>query len=245
MFSKEKKGGILRKFSSKNSFIFGLVVGILAICTIGFFILLGVFLDEKGPSDKENNKNTNQQANIPTPSAGANNLKEITKDDHIRGNKDAPIVLVEFSDFQCPFCSKVHPTLKRLFEEYNGQIAWVYKHLPLDSLHPYARYAAEASECAADQGMFWEYADELYAGQPSIGPEYIFTIAQKIGLNVNRFEICVNSGKFANIVKEDENEAKSVGISGTPGIYINDTLIKGAVPYENFKQVIDSILTSS
>ena len=68
---------------------------------------------------------------------------------------------------------------------------------------------------------------------------------QKIGLNVNRFEICVNSGKFANIVKEDENEAKSVGISGTPGIYINDTLIKGAVPYENFKQVIDSILTSS
>lgn len=244
MFNKEKKASFLENFSAKTTFIMGLIVGVLAICTIGFFVLLGKMDSGKDENKIQVNKNSNvnSAANVPAAAAGAANLKAITDKDHIRGEKDAPVVLVEFSDFQCPFCQKVHGTLKQLVEDYNGQVAWVYKHLPLDSLHPYARLAAEASECAADQDKFWEYADELYAGQSSLSPEFLVTIAEKIGLNADRFEVCLNSDKFAQEVKEDEQEAISVGITGTPGIYVNDTLIKGAVPYENFKQVIDSIL---
>jgi len=94
-------------------------------------------------------------------------------DDTILGDADAPIEIVEFSDFQCPYCARAHPTLKRIIEDYGDQVVWVYKHYPLDQLHPYARGASESAECAGEQDMFWEYTDALYENQSLITSDYI------------------------------------------------------------------------
>ena len=110
---------------------------------------------------------------IELPTEGAANLKPVTEADHYLGDINAPIKLIEFSDFQCPYCSRVHPTLQQLVDDYNGQVVWIYRHYPLDQLHPYSRTAAEASECAAEQDMFWEYADALFENQALITSEYI------------------------------------------------------------------------
>jgi protein-disulfide isomerase len=255
MFGSKNAGG-LNNLPPKTSFFLGLISGFLVVCAIGFFVLLGVFLNKKDGSDNnDNNIIVNQNANVnqnganptqPTqPDQGslAKNLKPITAQDHIRGNKSAKVVMIEFSDFQCPFCSRVHPTLQKLYNDYKGQVAWVYKHFPLDGLHPYARKAAEASECANEQGKFWEYADQLYANQSSFGDNYFGQLAQTLGLDANKFNSCLSSNKYANLVNDNSQEGNSVGITGTPGIYVNDQLVKGALPYENFKQIIDSLLS--
>jgi len=242
--SKSTNKGFFEAFSSKTSFFIGLIVGVLIICTVGFFVLLfGNFSEsDKVQVNKNVNTNVNAQAGNPTVGSDASNLKKITKDNHVRGNLNAPVMLVEFSDFQCPYCDKVHPTLQQLVEDYNGQVAWAYKHFPLDQLHPFARQAAEASECASEQGKFWEYTDELYANQQLISVDYLTTLAKQLGLNSSDFEDCLTSGKYKALVNENQQEALSVGVTGTPGVYVNDQLVKGALPYESFKQIIDSIL---
>ena len=110
---------------------------------------------------------------VDLPTTGASALKEVTSDDNYIGSLDAPVKLIEFSDYQCPYCGRAHPTLKKLSEDYGDQIVWVYKHYPLDQLHPYARGASEAAECAGEQGKFWEYTDALYGDQNLITSEYI------------------------------------------------------------------------
>lgn len=250
-----KENGVFSHLPSKTSFILGLIFGLLAVCTIGFFILLAiVFGQGKGNSLAGNAAlgQNNQQAGAQNPSADNNteqqsaadakNLKPITSSDHLQGNKKAEVMLIEFSDFQCPYCSKAHETIKQLVKDYNGKVAWVYKHFPLDSLHPFARQAAGASECAAEQDKFWDYADELFLNQALFSQDYFSQAASKLGLNKDKFDQCLASGKYAKLVQENEQEGLSVGVDGTPGTYVNDVLIKGAQPYENFKQVIDSLL---
>ena len=240
------KGGIFSNLQPKTSFILGVILSFLAICTIGFFILLATVLgnDKADNQIADKNDNINQQADVrqedTNPSVGAKNLKPITDQDHVRGSKDAPIKLVEFSDFQCPYCGKVHPTLQQLVDDYSGKVTWVYKHFPVIS--PDSRKVSEASECAAEQGKFWEYTDGLYANQSLINQDYLSQLASEIGLNQDKFDKCLSSGKYASKVAEHEQEARSVGVTGTPGIYVNDVLIKGAVPIEQFRQVIDSML---
>jgi len=244
MFGHNKATSWLENFSPKNAFILGLIGAILLMCTIGFFVLLFNFVKNGSLNDVAQNQAApvNNQADLPSPSDLSANLLPITDRDHLRGNKKAAVYLIEFSDFQCPYCEMVDPTLKQLVEDYNGQVAWVYKHLPLDSLHSLARQAAEASECASEQGKFWEYADELYANQSKISPDYFGQLARSLNLDASQFDNCLESGKYADVVKQNETEAQSVGVTGTPGIYVNDILIKGAVPYDSFKQVIDSLL---
>lgn len=245
----KKKDGLC---PSKSSFICGLVAGFVLICVIGFFIFLGIFISN-GWGDKSksanNNFNVNQPVNTnqqPQPSAGdlAKNVKPVTSADHLLGSKNAKVTMIEFSDFQCPFCSRAHATLQKLVADYNGQVAWVYRHFPLDSLHPFARKAAEASECASEQNKFWEYADVLYANQQSFSESYFGQAAGDLGLNTEKFNSCLTSGKYAGKVNDNFQEGVNAGITGTPGIYINGQLIKGALPYENFKQIIDQALAS-
>jgi protein-disulfide isomerase len=245
MFNRKGKN-FFNNFSSQTSFWFGLIIGVLLLCSIGFFILLGSLIDNNRTGDSRavnGNNNLNQAANLnQAPSAGAANLKPLTDQDHIRGDLNAPVVMVEFSDYQCPYCAQAWVTLQQLVDDYQGKVAWVHKHLPLDSLHSYARAAAEAAECAADQGKFWEYTDSLYANQDLISPDYLKSLAGELGLNLSQFIDCQTSGKYQQRVKDNEQEALAAGINGTPGIYFNDILIKGARPYNDFKQVIDSLL---
>lgn len=166
-----------------------------------------------------------------------------TDDDPNWGTPEAPLQIIEFSDFQCSFCQRAHETLQKLVDDYRGQVAWVYKHFPIVSLHPIAVKVSEASECAAEQGKFWEYANELYKNQSLINENYLSELADQLNLNVSKFDKCLTSGKYNQRVNDNQEEGLAAGINGTPGIYVNDQLIKGALPYESFKQVIDSILT--
>lgn len=242
----KKSESFFSHFSPKQAFFGGLIFGFLVLCTIGFLVMLAMTLSqEKVDSPKTAvNEAVNQAAQPNTNEAAqlAKNLKPLTNQDHWRGSQTAPVRLIEFSDFQCPYCQRAHSTLQQLVEDYQGQVAWVYKHFPLESLHPYAFAAAEASECAAEQGKFWEYADTLYTNQSLITPDYLKSAAGEIGLNQKDFNDCLTSGRYQGKVQDNFDEGEATGITGTPGIYVNDILIKGALPIEQFKQVIDSLL---
>ena len=246
MFFSKKSESFFDHFSPRQAFFGGLIFGFLAICTIGFLALATMTLSqEKTNSPKAANNNAANQVAQPSNNQAADlakNLKPLTNQDHFRGDKTAPVKLVEFSDFQCPYCQRAHATLEQLVDDYQGEVAWVYKHFPLESLHPYAFQAAEASECAAEQGKFWEYADTLYANQSLITPDYLKTAAGNIGLDQKDFNDCLTSGRYQGKVEDNFSEGEAAGITGTPGIYVNDILIKGALPIEQFKQAIDSLL---
>ena len=180
----------------------------------------------------------------PAPST-ATNVRAPSAQDHIVGSLTAPLVLIEYSDFQCPFCNVVHPTLKRIVDESNGQIAWVYRHLPLESLHPNARPAALASECVAEQlgnDGFWKFAGIIFADQSKMSADYYAQVAVQLGANKAKFSSCISSNKYAGVVDADSQEAQQNGGNGTPYTVLYDkkgqTGVSGALPYNTFTSVI-------
>ena len=225
----------------KKNFSFGLVTGIAVVAVIGFIVMTVMYFnkDDGGsalPKAVENVKG-DDQPNSPPPSKEV----KVESDDHVRGNPNAPITIVEFSDFECPFCVRFHETMKQIIENYPNDVRWVYKHFPLDSIHKQARPAAEASECAGEQGKYWEYADELNENQRSFSQSYFVTAARDLGLNVSQFEICLESGKYKSKVNDDYNEGVSLGVRGTPGNFINGQSVPGAVPYEQIEAMIENL----
>ncbi|MEK7480721.1 MAG: thioredoxin domain-containing protein, partial [Patescibacteria group bacterium] len=175
--------------------------------------------------------------------------------DHIRGNPDAAVKIVEYSDLECPFCKRFHSTMQQVVEEYgkDGRVAWVYRHFPLDALHSKARKEAEATECANELGgntAFWTYIDKLIAITPSnnqLDPNQLPVIAGDIGLNREAFQTCLDAGKFADRVSADLSDAQAAGGSGTPysiAIAKNGEKfpINGAQPYEEVKRIIELAL---
>lgn len=186
----------------------------------------------------------------------AKNLRPVSKTrDHIYGNPDAEISLIEYSDFECPFCKRFHPTPKRLVKAYEGKVNWVYRHFPLGFHNPLAQKEAEASECANELGgndAFWKYADLIYERTRSNGQglamEKLPSMASEIGLDSQVFQSCLDSGKYADRVKEDIREGASIGVSGTPATFVfhhktgRVLMQSGAYPFETFKGLIDSLL---
>ena len=160
----------------------------------------------------------------------------------IRGSANAPVTIIEFSDFHCPYCKKVQPTLSRILSEYGDRVRLAYRDFPLDQLHPSARKAAEAARCANDQGKFWEFHDKLYGGGTDASPETLTRLAREIDMDVVAFQQCLSTGKHRSDIDRDIQEATSFGVTGTPGFFINGRLISGAQPYEGFAQVINEEL---
>ena len=184
--------------------------------------------------------------------ARVSKLRPVSKTrDHIRGNANAPVTLVEYSDFECPFCKRFHPTVKRLVEESKGSVRWVYRHFPLDELHSKARKEAAASECAAEMGgndAFWKFADRFYELTPSNNRTDIDTvlpqIAGELGLDKAKFASCIASGKYDPRIAEDLQDAAATGGRGTPwSIVISKSgkayPLSGAQPYAVVKQLLD------
>lgn len=168
--------------------------------------------------------------------------------DHVLGSPDAPIVLVEYSDFQCPYCSVIHPTLKRIVEESNGQIAWAYRHLPLDSIHPQALPAAIASECMAEQlgnDGFWAFADDIFGDQNDMNEARYEVLAGTLGADATQFKACVESDKHLAKIEAQTIEAQSNGGNGTPFTVVmgkgKQIPISGALPYAQIMAVINSV----
>ncbi len=175
--------------------------------------------------------------------------------DHIRGNPGAPVTLIEYSDFECPFCKSFHPTVKKVVDESRGQVRWVYRHFPLDQIHPVkARKEAAASECAAELGgndAFWKFADRFFELTPSNNNTDIDTvlpqIAREIGLDQAKFASCLASGRHDRRVEEDYQDAVASGGRGTPWTIIVSKSgktypLSGAQPYAAVKQLVDLAL---
>lgn len=158
-----------------------------------------------------------------------------------RGPEKAPVEMIEFSDFQCPFCFRAAPTVQQVLSTYGDKIRLVYRHYPLGS-HPNARPAAEASECAAEQGKFWEYHDRLFANPAKLATADLKQDAVELGLDPATFNACVDSRKYKSQVEDDIKAGDAAGVSGTPAFFINGRLLSGAQPFEAFKRVIDDEL---
>ncbi len=175
--------------------------------------------------------------------------------DHIRGNPQATLSLIEYSDFECPYCKRFHETPKKLLEAQKDQLNWVYRHYPLPFHNPGAQKQAEATECAAELGgndAFWRYTDALYERTTSGGKgfpvEQLGPLAAELGLDQPRFEQCLESGRHAERVKTDTEEGAAVGITGTPGTILLNTktgevrLLSGALPEATFKAAFAELL---
>jgi predicted DsbA family dithiol-disulfide isomerase len=158
-----------------------------------------------------------------------------------RGPADAPIVLVEFTDYQCPYCVRIQPTITALMERYDGQIRHVFKNLPLP-IHSQARLAGEAALCAQDQGKYWEFHDWLFANQRAMNRGTMVAEAGELGMDTELFEACIDQKTYAAAVSADAREAQSFGITGTPGFLINGRVLSGAQPIEALEVVINEEL---
>lgn len=179
-------------------------------------------------------------------------------DDPMKGDPNAPITIIEFSDFQCPFCAKFHETTLPLLEKnyiLTGKVNFVYRDFPITSIHPNAVTAALASECTDDQGKYWEMHDMIFENQriwqglePSQSANTFRDYAIELGLNMDEFDSCMTSGKYIEEIKNDLDDGRAYGVSGTPGFFVGNaeigfTKLIGAQPFSSFKQVIDRQLS--
>lgn len=160
------------------------------------------------------------------------------------GPDTAPITIVEFSDYQCPFCAAAEPTLQKLISSYPGEIRVVYRDFPLEELHPSAHSAAQAARCANDQGQFWTYHDLLFSGgagarNQMVSEESLLNHAQNLNLDMELFRGCMDSEKHASAVDRDIEEGRRLGVTGTPTFYINGRPLVGARPLEDFVKIVE------
>ena len=196
----------------------------------------------------------NQQ--LPPGDTGSlDQMAAISASDHIRGNPDAPVIIVEYSDTECPFCKRFHDTMKQVMDEYgkSGEVAWVYRQFPLTQLHSKAAKEAEATECANELGgsdTFWSYIDRLFEVTPSndgLDLAELPKIAEYVGLDINKFNTCLTSGKYAQHIEQDTQDAMATGGNGTPWSIVvakngKKYPLSGAQPYASVKQLIELAL---
>lgn len=228
----------------------------VAIVIAGALIAGAVYLGTSKGTETVTGNNQ-QPRQVAQQTGSLDEMRAISKDDHIRGNPDAPVMIVEYSDFECPFCKRFHPTMQQVMDEYgkDGKVAWVYRHFPLDQLHPVkARKEAVASECAAELGgndAFWKYADRFFELTPSNNQTNIDTvlpqIAKEIGLDEAKFASCLASNKYDAHIEDDVQNAAATGGNGTPWSIVvakngKKYPLSGAQPYASVKQLIDLAL---
>lgn len=159
-----------------------------------------------------------------------------------RGNSDAPVQIVEFSDFQCPFCRRAQPTIVALLAKYGDKVSHSFRDFPLRDIHPRAQSAAEASRCSGEQGKYWEYHKLLYDHFGQLGREDLTKHAAAVQLDVPRFESCLDSKKFAGAVEEDVQDGLRAGVNSTPAFFVNGIAVTGAQPQSAFERIIDAEL---
>jgi protein-disulfide isomerase len=161
----------------------------------------------------------------------------------VRGVKEAPVTIVEFSDFQCPFCKNATATVKQVMDKYPGKVKWIFRDFPLPAIHPAAPKAHEAARCAADQGKFWEYHDLLFDKSPRQNPDDLKQYAKDLKLEAASFAQCLDSGKHEAAVTKDVEEGAKLGVTGTPTFFINGRQLVGAQPLTAFQKIIDGELS--
>ena len=166
---------------------------------------------------------------------------EVAAEGPAKGPSAAPVTIVEFSDFQCPFCSKAEETVTKVLKTYDGKVRVVFRDFPLP-FHPQAQKAAEAAHCAGDQGKYWEMHEKLFANQKALEPPALKGYAKDLGLDQGKFDRCLDSGDKAKVVDSNRKAGEKVGVTGTPAFFVNGYQLSGAQPFEEFKSIIDSEL---
>jgi protein-disulfide isomerase/Skp family chaperone for outer membrane proteins len=159
-----------------------------------------------------------------------------------KGPADAPVTIVEFSDFECPYCGGLFPTLNKIEQNYKDKIRLVYRQFPLNNIHPNAQKAAEASLCAEDQSKFWQLHDAMFIDQKNLTVENLKAKAASLSLNAATFSSCLDSGKHAAAVRDSLVEGSSVGVDGTPALFINGRFLGGNQPYDEIAKIIEDEL---
>ncbi|HMO78132.1 MAG TPA: thioredoxin domain-containing protein [Candidatus Paceibacterota bacterium] len=216
---------------------------------LGFgLIAIAIYFSASGTTAPNNN----QAAAVTAPPPA--NIRTVDSSDNIRGNPNAPILIVEYSDYDCPFCKRFHETMNQVMNEYGvgGKVAWVYRQLPIAQLHPNAPKISEAALCVSElagNDAFWTFSDLVFGERGINDPTNMSRLAEfagKAGADTSAFNSCLESGRMAARVNESANEAAAAGINGTPQSYIivgnNQLPIEGAQPYAAVKQAIDNIL---
>jgi protein-disulfide isomerase len=160
------------------------------------------------------------------------------------GKPDAPVEIVEFSDFQCPYCQQAYPTVMALVKKYEGQVNLSYRDFPLRSLHPRAQVAAHASRCAGEQGKFWEYHNSLFELPNQLGDVELELHAATVGVDTEKFKACLDSGRYDEAIEQDLQAGMRAGITGTPAFFINGILVSGSQPVSVFEQTIEAELAA-
>lgn len=254
-----EKKGLFDGMPSKTSFVFGIVSGIAVVSLLTSFGLLnaGTF-NTSTTADTEDSVIAEAQptaAAAPTNTKTAGRVPEVTDADHIRGNSDAKVTFIEYSDFECPFCKRFVPTMQQIEEEYGDDVRIVYRHFPL-SFHANAQKEAEATECANELGgndAFWQYHDAIFERTTSNGTGFaldaLIPLAKELGLDESKFQDCLDSDKYAQHVKDDMSGGSAAGVTGTPGSILIDAagnaqLISGAVPFSTIQSLLDAAIVA-
>lgn len=254
------------KSSSNEQSIFERLAPIMLVVIIGLAFAVGVLWQKvsglEGGSTKTTVKNTADtvNANDTAPAGPVNGklteaqaakLPAVSSEDYVRGNRDAEVFLIEYSDLQCPYCDQFHDTAKQAVDDYGGKVAWVYRHFPLDAIHPKARPAAITAECVAKLGgndAFWKFTDAVFADQNTTLADLPGTVA-KIGVNSAQVASCVDANETEDLVNADYDGGLAAGVTGTPGNYIVNSKgevwsMPGAMPISSLKATIDEALGS-
>src|SRR3989344_2180125 len=239
------------KTSQSPGFALSMPVAVL----LSGVLIAGAVIYSGGKTQNGNTANAPQQQPVAQQTGDLEKMTPITSKDHIRGNPDALVKIVEYSDTECPFCKRFHTTMKEVMDEYgkDGKVAWVYRHFPLDQLHSKARKEAVALECANEQGgndKFWSYADRLYEITPAnngLEPAELPKIAQYVGLDTAKFNTCLASTKYDKHIEDEVQNAQVTGGNGTPWSIVvgkdgKKYPLSGAQPLSAVKQLIDLAL---
>ena len=208
-------------------FLFGLVLGIAIFASYNYFRL--------AKSNPLANQNSDTIANEPA-------TFNITEADHIWGAKDAAVTLVVFSDLACPYCREYYASLEELMKTRADKVRLIWRHLPVSLNNAPSISSAVASECAGEQGKFFEYLSELYPNQDQFGPEFYLSSAEKLSLNQDQFSTCVSSGKYDAKIKANFDEAVSLGVEGSPASFLDGRYLPGALPLSQLEALIDPLI---
>ena len=229
--------------------LYALVMPLIFVIGLGFGYLLRGWIPLTGSTPAQAESASSQEASVPVPQAEAETSsasQQVVRydvpvdDDPILGAEDAPITIVEFSDYECPYCRQWHSEVySQLIETYGEQIRFVYRDFPLASIHSNANSAANAANCAHEQGVFWEYHDMLFSMEQGLGNGAYLDYASQLDIDQADFQECLDSSRYEAEVQADFDFAAELGVRSTPTFFINGIAVVGAQPFEIFQQVIE------
>ncbi len=256
--SEHTKSSLFTGASPKLTFVMGILVGVAGVSLVGFMLALVMSFGGNGglakifakgdkagqPAVAENTGPSQPGTNQPPAKVDI----QVKADEFVRGEPNAPVTLVEYSDLECPYCKRFHPAMQQIMKDYAGKVRWIHRQFPL-SFHANAQKEAEASECVGKLGggsKYWEFIDKIYERTTSNGTGFALAdlpkLAQEVGVNQTSFKTCLNNGDMTAKVQKDIQEGSSYGVSGTPTTFINGRAVEGALPLADLKAAVEQAL---